>query len=66
MADSAILRARDLKFSPKILKKYLKNRFEKNGLQKSKMANKKKWSTQPHVRKYTRENPFKCNLKKET
>ena len=30
MADSVIFRARDLKFSPKILKKYFRNRFEKN------------------------------------
>ena len=49
MADSAILRAGDLKFSPKILKKYLKNRFEKKMAdKKNKMADKKtKWPTQP-------------------
>ena len=35
MADSAILRAKDLKFSPKVLKKNFKNRFEKNVKQKN-------------------------------
>ena len=38
MADSAILQARDLTFSPKILKKYLKNRFENKMADKNKMA----------------------------
>ena len=49
MDDSANLRARDLKFLPKILKKYLKNRIEKNGRQKNEMADKKKtkWPAQP-------------------
>ena len=43
MANSAILRARDLKFLPKILNKYFKNRFEKNAG--------KKWLTQKKVDK---------------
>ena len=40
MVDTAILQARNLKFSPKILRKYFKNRFLKN-VNKKKIAYKK-------------------------